>query len=134
MNKGVFHAVRIHDSKKYDTFTGLKVFGVRLCKFLPDDWVHWDGLTPSKKLLFASKDLEKKGEWNKDTFRNFYRPQFAKEMKNNDFALSELKKMYIELSKGNDVFYACYCKEHHLCHRSIIADFFESKGFSVIRS
>ena len=48
----------------------------------------------------------------------------------NNLALKTIKRM---LEEGKDVAVYCFCEDVSKCHRSIIGDLFEKKGFEVIR-
>lgn len=134
MNKGNLITLKIQESKQVNDTEALKIFGVRFAKFLPNGWVHFDQMTPSKKLLFKFKDKEKNGNWNQDAFDSFYKPNFLKETSCNDLAKEEIKKIAQHLKQGKNVYYACYCKEFSLCHRSIIAEIFERNGYNVLKN
>lgn len=113
--------------------TALKIFGVRIAKFMPSGWVLRQALSPNKSLLFKAKDLERSGEWNLQTFNSFYLPNYLKGIQGNIKAMSELKEIGHTLNTGMNVYYACYCKDHNICHRSIVADIFERNGYLVVR-
>ena len=134
MSKGTFHTMRIQQSKTVEDVHALKIFGVQIAKFLPDGWVHRQSLTPNRNLLFQAKDLEKKGEWDETAFKEFYLPHFLKGIKDNPKSKEEIREIALVLNSGKDVYYACYCKHHHLCQRSIVADIFERNGYMVIRN
>lgn len=133
MTIGTFYTIRIHDIDSIPTASNLKIFGVRIAKFLPSDWEHWEGLTPSKKLLFAAKRLEKNNNWNSNTFSEFYLPNFLKEISSSSIARNELKMIQKNLREGKDVYYSCYCKDPQLCHRGVLADLFEKYGYNVVK-
>ena len=126
-----FHAVQIHDAKKITDKNALKIFGVRIAKFLPTGWVHFGEMTPSKTLLFKAKDLEKKGNWGKESFEREYLPFFLNEIKQNKKAKMEFNDILSHLESGRDVYYACYCGNVHICHRSIVAELIKRKGFAI---
>lgn len=127
---GRFCVLRIHQAKLIEEKSGNKIFGVRLAKFLPDGWLHLPNTGPSKSLLFEIKNLEKRNEWNSLSFKNLYLPKYLKDIKEKK-ALNEFLLMKEMLDKGEDVYYACYCKEERLCHRSIVKQIFKQRGYSV---
>lgn len=131
--KGTFITMQIHKSQEIKDEYALKFFGVRLAKFLPNGWVHKNSLTPEKSLLFKVKQLEKDGLWNKDSFQNFYKPNYLKSLKNNKQAKQEYQEIISHLENGNDVYYACYCRNETICHRSIVADLIHKKGYDIIK-
>lgn len=132
MEKGKLFLVNIQKFREIDDNDSLRIFGVRFAKFLPDGWVHRTGMTPNKNLLFQIKDLEKKGSWNKEAFDNFYRPSFLKGIKDNPLCKNEILEIAEHLNNGKDVYYACYCKNYDLCHRSLVGTIFERNGYSII--
>jgi len=129
---GTFHTIRIQSAKEVEQVEGLKIFGVRFAKFLPNGWVYKNQLTPSNKLLSVVTDLKKKGIWNAVSFQSEYLPVFLKELKNNPEAKKEFEEIISTLEKGIDVQYACYCTEPKICHRGIIAELVRRKGFKVV--
>lgn len=138
MSKGTFHTIKIQQAKQVEGAIALKIFGVRVAKFPPPEgWVLRQELTPSAELLFGkngTKELKKRGEWNEQTFKTFYLPNFLQGIKQNPKSKDEIYEIATTLNSGKDVYYACYCKEHHLCHRSIVADIFERNGYNVNRN
>lgn len=136
MAKGTFHTIRIQQSKEVEGEDALKIFGVRVANFLPEGWVLRQELTPSADLLFGkdgTKALKKRGEWNEEAFQTFYLPNFLQGLKQNPKSKEEIYEIATTLNSGKDVYYACYCKDHHLCHRSIVANIFERNGYTVNR-
>lgn len=133
MTKGSLHILRIHDFKSVSDPNCLKIFGVRIAKFLPENWVHRQGLTPSKDLLFHAKKLEKEGTWNEESFKTVYLPNFLKSIRNKEEAKDEIREIANALNEGQNVYYACYCGNHKICHRGIVGDIFERNGYQVIR-
>lgn len=137
MSKGTLHTIRIQQSKEVEGVDALKIFGVRVAKFLPEGWVLRQELTPSAELLFGkngTKAMKKRGEWNEHAFQTFYLPNFLNGLKQNPKSKDEIEEIARTLNSGKDVYYSCYCKDHHLCHRSIVADIFERNGYTVIRN
>jgi uncharacterized protein YeaO (DUF488 family) len=130
--EGIFIACRIQDAPKIEA--DIKLFAVRIAKFVPNGWMHNDVLCPSKTLLFAAKQLEEAGKWNQHTFDTIYRPHFVKEMSESEEARKHFKRILRRLREGKDIAFACYCQDYCLCHRSIIADWVKAKDFHVIRS
>lgn len=131
---GTFYTLQIHKEKDIRDKEGLKIFGVQILKFLPEGWIHFPHFTPTKPLLFQCKSLEKEGKWNEEAFRTIYLPAFLKHTSQNEYAKEEIRTIQKHLDAGEDVYYACYCRHHHLCHRSIAATIIERNGYSVIRN
>ena len=127
---GSLFVLRIHQEKQIKDSAGVRIFGVRILRFLPEGWIHLPNTGPPAKLLFAAKDLEKKGLWNREAFLNMYLPQYLSYSKSPESVL-EFREIKKYLDDDKNVFYACYCRDEHLCHRSIVKRFFELKGYDV---
>jgi hypothetical protein len=123
--------LRIQDAAKVNDTEALKIFGVRLAKFLPKGWVHFNEATPSKDLLFKIKKLEKNKQWNKETFKTHYVPFYLKEVKQNPKAKEELKKIIETIRSGKNVYYACYCGDYTICHRSLVGEIIKRQGIDI---
>jgi uncharacterized protein YeaO (DUF488 family) len=98
---------------------------------LPDGWVHWDSIAPSKALLDKAKQMERMDEWNETAFREFYEPKFRYEIQHRNSAKQDLSTIVRTLKSGRNVAVACYCGNHQMCHRGIIGEIFEKIGYSV---
>lgn len=153
-NTGTFYILKIQDDKHIKYREGLKIFGVRFAKFLPEGWVHWTGCTPSPDLLAFCKELEKNHsynphkypkvmitelshhylsnnpEWDDFTYKNVYLPNFVQSL-NSRPALEEIQKIQGVLDSGQDVYYGCYCQDHLKCHRRILAAIIQKKGYPI---
>jgi hypothetical protein len=81
----------------------LKVFAVRKRIFLPDGWVHWDSIAPSKALLDKAKQMERMDEWNETAFREFYEPKFRYEIQHRNSAKQDLSTIVRTLKSGRNV-------------------------------
>lgn len=127
---GSLFVLRIHDAGKIKDKDGVKIFGVRIPTFLPEGWIHLPNTGPPKKLLYAAKDLEKKGMWNEQKFRTMYLPSYLSYIKSKE-AILEFNEIKRHLDDNVNVFYACYCKDEHLCHRSIVKRIFEIREYDV---
>lgn len=123
--------LRIQDAAKVTDNEALKIFGVRIAKFLPKGWVHYGEATPSKSLLFKIKDLEKNKKWNKETFQTQYVPFYLKEIKQNPNAKNELQSILDTIRSGKNVYYACYCGDATICHRSLVGEIIKRQGIDI---
>lgn len=153
-HKGTFHILRIQDEKTINNKDGLKIFGVRYAKFLPEGWTHLNGCTPPPDLLSFCKELEKeniynpskypnvkitdeshnrlleKPVWDEYTFKKIYVPNFIRFV-NNPKAIKEINMIKEQLDNGQDVYYACYCSDVKKCHRRILAGLFQKEGYAI---
>ena len=89
-------------------------------------------LAPSKELFNWYINLKKSNSLYEGWFKD-YRKVYLNQMKNNNKSLNALKTIKRMLEEGNDVAVYCFCEDVSKCHRSIIGDLFEKKGFEVIR-
>ena len=89
--------MRVQDWKLIEGLSGNKVFGVRIAKFLPEGWIHLPNTGPSKNLLLNSKNLEKKQLWNEKVFKEFYLPNYLKNVKN-----EASKREFLQIKKMLD--------------------------------
>lgn len=133
VEKGSLYLMNINGIKGIEDQLAFKVFGVRIAKFLPNGWELRQELAPSRTLLFKAKALEKNKEWDTTAFQEFYLPNYLNEIRQNDKAYKEINEIATTLNKGHNVYYACYCKDHTICHRSIVGDIFERNGYNVTR-
>lgn len=129
--RGTLYVCKISDAKKINDSAALKIFGVRLAKFLPGGWVHRENNAPSKELLFKIKGIDKNSGLTSEHFQKEYVPYYLKEMKIRSDAQEGFKEIVESLESGRDVYYACYCKHKHLCHRGIMESIFKKKGYNV---
>jgi len=121
----------IQKANKVTDEQALKIFGVRIAKFLPKGWIHYGEATPSRNLLFKIKDLEKNNQWNKKTFQTHYIPFYLKEIKQNPKAKQELQAIIDAIRSGQNVYYACYCGDATICHRSLVGELIKRQGIDV---
>lgn len=80
---------------------------------------HVRALSPSKKLLYQSLDLKKRGLWDRRHFDENYAPAFLREMLSSPDAMAKLRELE-RLSREKDILIACYCPDESECHRSLI--------------
>ncbi len=88
-------------------------------------------IAPSTELFNRVAELKEKGEWNTTTYETMYRPIFIEEMKSLKArnALNEIAK---ELNSGLNVMIICFCPTEEFCHRKILGEMFEAKGYEII--
>lgn len=112
------------DPSKYDEVWAI----VRSPKHVPQGFIHVPELSPSWELFNKYLELKDKGNWNSDTFRVIYRPQFIAEMEKSREALYALNELIAKALDGKSIALVCFCKNASLCHRSIINEMLKSKG------
>lgn len=76
-------------------------------------------LSPSKKLLFESKDAQHRKVWDKRYFDEIYAPAFLREMLSSPQAMEKLREL-ADISVSKDILIACYCPDGRECHRSLV--------------
>lgn len=88
-------------------------------------------LSPSWDLFNQYRELRDNGNWNANTFKEIYVPQFLKEMHS-----KQAKDMLNELSwcdkQNYNICVVCFCKDEELCHRSIIGGLLQGVGRNVV--
>lgn len=86
---------------------------------------HVPDLSPSWELFTAFQNKKKAGQWNKDTFENWYKPIFLKEMEERK-AIVQLSRLRTE-SFRKDILCVCFCRDESMCHRSLVKSIIEYK-------
>ncbi len=111
------------DYSKYDEVWAI----VRSLKYSNPHVRHVPELSPSWSLFKRYLRLREEGEWNEETFRNIYVPQFLKEMRG-----KEQQRLMNELfhTKKN-IALVCFCSDEELCHRSIVGGMLQGAGAEV---
>lgn len=88
---------------------------------------HVPELSPSWGLFKKYLRLREEGNWNEETFRTQYVPQFLREMRG-----KEQQRLLNELFMMNKhICLVCFCSEEELCHRSIIGGMLQGAGLDV---
>lgn len=100
---------------------------VRSLKYANPKIKHVPELSPSWGLFNTYLRMKENGQWNEETFRKVYVPQFLKEMKG-----KEQQRLMNELfSTTKSIALVCFCPEEELCHRSIIGGMLQGAGLDV---
>lgn len=86
-------------------------------------------LAPSPELY--TWYLQNKNAWSKQLFNEVYVPKFLHDLRNNNTARQTLNYICGHIGT-TDFVLSCYCKDEHLCHRSIIAGLLQGVGVAVI--
>ena len=89
-------------------------------------------LAPSKELFNWYINLKNTNNLYEGWFED-YRKVYLNQLKNNKKALNQLKHIKDKLDNGINVAIYCFCKDVNKCHRNIIGNLFEKKGYKVFR-
>lgn len=84
-------------------------------------------LAPSKKLFNWAQSNKNVRGWFDD-----YKKEYLKEIDENEIAQEKIQKIEDMLDKGENVCLLCFCRTWHHCHRGILGEIFEKKGYQVI--
>ena len=129
--QGEKHMITIKSIRnvKYDEYDEVWAI-VRSMKNKSDKIKQVQALSPSLDLFFKYQRLAKAGEWNEQTFRDIYVPQFLHEIKN-DEAYAYLNQLFFADKAGKNICVVCFCPNETMCHRSIIAGLLQGVGCNV---
>ena len=119
--------IREKDRKPYDEVWLIS----RYVKSCPSGVKVVSDLAPSMDLLMKYRDWDRSGQWNAQTFRDRYLPQFLNEINENAKAKNLMNDLYRMDKQGKHVALACFCGDESLCHRSIVGGILAYKGVSV---
>ena len=89
-------------------------------------------LSPSRELFNLYRKWVAEGYWNEDTFNTCYVPTFLRQLKHDKRAKDKLNELYLKDKQGKKILLLCYCKDEHICHRSIIAGVLMGVGCNVV--
>ena len=96
---------------------------VRSLKFPPRlnhaEIIQVSDLSPSYNLFKTYLDLRNKGAWNQSSFDTIYRPQFLRELSENQNAMQLLNTL---AKSDENILLLCFCENKNTCHRNIIAE------------
>lgn len=113
-------SIRQADPTKYDEIWVICRAVNKLTNFIESNpnVYHVPELSPQQDLLYHYLNLKNNGDWNSDTFRTEYVPQFVQSLKNYE-AIAKLNEL---TAKSNDknILLVCFCSDETMCHRSII--------------
>lgn len=88
-------------------------------------------LSPNTNTFWEFLRLQKTGQWNKETFDNWYTPAFLVQIQNDEAAKEMLRDLIHMDKQGKDIVLACFCSNSNMCHRSIIAGILAENGANV---
>lgn len=112
-------------------------------KGLLRDFEHMPSLAPSeelykktfykwKKLKFSSEEQEKIASGKTHTWFDLYEERFLAEMVERNDMKESLKRLENALINNENIICYCYCEDFKKCHRSLLAKYFQDKGYEVI--
>ena len=105
---------------------------VRSLKTPIDGVIQVPELSPSTELFWRYRALANAGNWNSDTFKEIYVPQFLAEMTGKS-ARKKLAYLYdAEKKEGKKICLLCFCQDETTCHRSIVAGLLQAVGMDVV--
>lgn len=84
--------------------------------------------------LAPSWDLLKWHNANKDreNFREGYYDRYFNQIKNSKEAKSDIKRVLNLLDNGINVAFICFCGSYDRCHRGLLGNWIEKKGYTVV--
>ena len=105
-------------------------------------FIHTPHLSPSPVLF---KDYQTRWKYNQFTLKerdllnatpngtwwDLYVPRFSLEMKDRSDMRRALARVESLLDQGANVLFICFCKEETHCHRHLLGNYFEEKGYNV---
>ena len=91
-----------------------------------DNVLHVPELAPSESLFKEYRRLVDLSKWGKNSFEDYYVPQFLKDMQREDS--KKMLQVLLTESKKKDIVLACFCSDESLCHRSIVAGILFNMG------
>lgn len=113
---------------------------------IPAGFVHVPQLSPSlplfdqaqswKKQITRPQDIDylrsiQKNENDSDAWWFLYANGFKKEMQSRPDMVRAIERLMEQLKQGKDIYVFCYCKDVCRCHRGLLGEGIEAKGFSV---
>lgn len=125
----------------------IKLLIVRKPSSIPKNFITIKELSPSNELfekctyrwkdcIYNKEEEEKLQELGSWEFRevahiwwDLYEPEFLEEMKKME---RFIKRICQRLDEGKDVIICCYCIELKFCHRLLVGENIEKRGYKVI--
>lgn len=88
-------------------------------------------LSPSNELFQWCCNMQASGNWNEDSFQQYFLPQFLQEMNSKEarHALNQIVKLD---RAGKIVVLNSFFKDESLCHRSILGGMLQGVGCNVV--
>jgi uncharacterized protein YeaO (DUF488 family) len=113
---------------------------------IPEGFIHVPQLSPSlplfeqtqiwKKGIFKEKDIAylhsiQKTKTDPEAYWFLYEKEFKKELVTRPDMLRAIKRLEERLNKGVEIYAFCYCKNVCRCHRGLLGEHMQDKGFEV---
>ncbi len=124
--KGVLYLGRISNHKEYSE-NNVKCFSITLSDKFNSYMDKLDGLAPSRELWQWNEENK-----DRENFKDGYYKMYYGQVKSSDNAQKDIKYVCDLLDKGQDVALICFCGTYLRCHRGILGEWFEKKGYEVI--
>ena len=120
--------VRNFDKENYDEAW----LTVRAVKHPVEGTKHVPTLSPSWELFRRYRELLDKDQWDAQSFREVFVPEFIREI----YAYREkifplLNELYKKDQNEKCIALICFCADEALCHRSILAGLLQGAGCNV---
>lgn len=145
--KGILYTYSKDEFKKLKVKNdAIKLFIVRKAITLPEGFTHIPQLSPSPELFndyrrwrtgdYTEKEIaffKEKGTWEYKDYASFiwwdlYEPRFLKEIP----AMERyIQRICQRLDEGKDVYICCYCEELQFCHRRLVGEEVQKRGYVV---
>lgn len=84
-------------------------------------------LSPNPSLFSDYLFWRRSGEWDEEKFVSEYVPRFIRQLDGEE-EQEALAKIKTESDAGKTVYLLCSCLDEKMCHRSILAGWFQVKG------
>ncbi|WCK57152.1 DUF488 family protein (plasmid) [Aneurinibacillus sp. Ricciae_BoGa-3] len=113
---------------------------------IPAGFLHIPQLSPSlnlfdktqiwKKKIYQSEDVNYLhsldiGELEDGVWWHLYKKEFISELVERPDMVRAIERLADKLDKGVEVYLFCYCKNVCRCHRGLVGEHMESKGYLV---
>lgn len=97
-----------------------------------DNVLHVPELAPKEEMFKKYRGMIHSGQWNKQSFEEFYVPRFLNDIQTCEVSMKQLKAL-ADVSNKKNIRLACFCPddEEYLCHRSIVAGLLLNMGVSI---
>lgn len=123
--KGILRSCSVRELNQQPQ-TSIKLMIVRKLTNPVRGAYHVPDLAPSPSLFSWYLKNREKDNWFDD-----YKIRFNEEI--NTIMQPFLKGVELRLSYGLDVTLICYCTDYNKCHRSLLMEYFEKKGYNVVK-
>ncbi|MDF2880001.1 MAG: hypothetical protein K0R54_558 [Clostridiaceae bacterium] len=144
----ILHLAYLGEAKKLNLSENTKKFFIvrKPVGGIPKGFIHVPQLSPSIE-LFDKTQKWKKNEFNDDEIKElktnnisltdksawlyFYKTEFYYELNNRPDMVRALNNLMYQLDEAEEIYLFCYCKNLEECHRYLIGQFIQNKGYKV---